>query len=234
MPKARFRTLDAERIVETVGQLRERIRERFPDANLGLVAAELLVVARDAARRSAEIRRPNFLLRGVSVLLVGLAAAAITSAIVSVHPHLEDGWSWAEVIQTLEASLGTLFFLGTGVLLITTIEARSKRRRCLDAVHEMRAMAHIVDMHQLTKDPERLAEPERDTPHSPARRMTPFELTRYLDYCSEMLALMGKIAALYVQGFPDPQALTAVDEVENLTTSLSRKIWQKIMILDDK
>jgi hypothetical protein len=26
--------------------------------------------------------------------------------------------------------------------------------------------------------------------------------------------------------------LTAVDEIEHLTTSLSRKIWQKIMIID--
>ena len=31
-----------------------------------------------------------------------------------------------------------------------------------------------------------------DTPSSPLRRMTPFELTRYLDYCSEMLAIISK------------------------------------------
>ena len=58
------------------------------------------------------------------------------------------------------------------------------------------------------------------------------ELIRYLDYCSEMLSLIGKIAALYVQKFDDPVALVAVNEVEELTTSLSRKIWQKIMILN--
>ena len=28
------------------------------------------------------------------------------------------------------------------------------RKRALAAIHELRAMAHIVDMHQLTKDPE--------------------------------------------------------------------------------
>ena len=61
--------------------------------------------------------------------------------------------------------------------------------------------------------------------------MTPFELARYLDYCSEMLSLMGKLAALYVQRFPDTQAVAAVDAIEDLTTGLSRKVWQKIMIL---
>ena len=55
---------------------------------------------------------------------------------------------------------------------------------------------------------------------------------RYFDYCSEMLSLIGKVAALYVQGFPDSVALQAVDDIEGLTTSLSRKIWQKIMIIE--
>ena len=47
-----------------------------------------------------------------------------------------------------------------------------------------------------------------------------------------MLSLIGKLAALYVQKFDDPVALAAVNEVEDLTTSLSRKIWQKIMIIN--
>ena len=55
---------------------------------------------------------------------------------------------------------------------------------------------------------------------------------RYLDFCSEMLSSISKVAALYVQDFPHPVALTAVDEVETMTTGLSRKIWQKIDILE--
>ena len=61
--------------------------------------------------------------------------------------------------------------------------------------------------------------------------MSRFELSRYLDYCSEMLSLTGKVAALYIQDFDDEVALAAVNEVEDLTTGLSRKIWQKLMIL---
>ena len=44
-----------------------------------------------------------------------------------------------------------------------------------------------------------------------------------------MLSLIGKVAALYVQDFDDEVAVAAVNEIENLTTGLSRKIWQKIM-----
>jgi hypothetical protein len=46
-----------------------------------------------------------------------------------------------------------------------------------------------------------------------------------------MLSITGKIAALYIQDFDDDVALAAVNEVENLTTGLSRKIWQKLMIV---
>ena len=87
-------------------------------------------------------------------------------------------------------------------------------------------------MHQLTKDPERLLTPEKSTPSSPQRRFTAFELARYLDYCSEMLSVISKVAALYVQNFDDPVTLAAVNDVEQLTGSLSQKLWLKIDILE--
>jgi hypothetical protein len=62
--------------------------------------------------------------------------------------------------------------------------------------------------------------------------MTLYQLTRYLDYCSELLAHTSKLAALHAQGFDDPAVLAAVNDVESLTQGLSAKIWQKIMILD--
>jgi hypothetical protein len=95
----------------------------------------------------------------------------------------------------------------------------------------LRALAHIIDMHQLTKDPERIMRRGPTTASSPRQGMTPFELSRYLDYCTEMLSLTGKLAALYVQQFDDSVALSAVNDLEDLCTGLSRKIWQKIMVL---
>ena len=48
-----------------------------------------------------------------------------------------------------------------------------------------------------------------------------------------MLSLTSKLAALYVEDFDDDVALRGANDVETLTTGLSRKIWQKIMILHD-
>jgi len=136
------------------------------------------------------------------------------------------------LVQGLEAALNITILLGAAALFLVTVEVRIKRKRALKAIHELRALAHVIDMHQLTKDPERLRVLGKETPSSPKRTLRGSELIRYLDYCSEMLSLIGKIAALYVQKFDDPVALAAVNEVEELTSGLSRKIWQKIMILN--
>ena len=129
--------------------------------------------------------------------------------------------------------MNEIILIGAAIYFLLGLETRRKRARALAAIHVLRAMAHIIDMHQLTKDPERLSGGGLpDTPSSPERKMTPFELTRYLDYCSEMLAIISKIAALYVQNAGDPVTLAAVNEVQDLTGNLSQKIWQKIMILD--
>ncbi len=69
------------------------------------------------------------------------------------------------------------------------------------------------------------------TPSTPRLEMTPFELSRYLDYCSELLSLTGIIAGLYAQSSGDPVVVDAVSEIENLTNGVSRKIWQKLMVM---
>jgi hypothetical protein len=63
--------------------------------------------------------------------------------------------------------------------------------------------------------------------------MSPFELARYLDYCSEMLSLSAKIAALYAQATKDPVIIDAARGLEQLTANLSSKIWQKIRMTQD-
>ena len=136
---------------------------------------------------------------------------------------------FTSAVQALEASISSVVFIGAAIVFLVSWENRIKRDRALKAIHELRAMAHIVDMHQLTKDPESVLNPNP----SAKRQMTPFELNRYLDYCGDSLALISKIAALYVQEFQDSVLLSAVDEVEELTSGFSRKIWQKITILEN-
>jgi hypothetical protein len=134
--------------------------------------------------------------------------------------------------QATEAAINDLIFLGATVLFLVTLENRLKRRKALAALHQLRSVAHVVDMHQLTKDPEQLASSQPKTPSSPVRALTTSQLGRYLDYCSEMLSVISKIAALHVQHFNDPVTLAAVNEIETLTSGLSGKIWQKISLLD--
>jgi len=69
------------------------------------------------------------------------------------------------------------------------------------------------------------------TKSSPKRELSREELARYLDYCCEMLSLIGKVVALYAQKLSDTHVVAAVNEIELLTTGLSRKIWQKMVLL---
>ena len=112
------------------------------------------------------------------------------------------------------------------------LEDRLKRDRTLRMVHKLRTVAHIVDMHQLTKDPEAIITGAPPTASSPARTLSEAELRRYLDYSCELLALVGKVAALYAEGFADPVILDAVDDLEDLTAGLIGKIWQKLMMME--
>ena len=138
-----------------------------------------------------------------------------------------------DVLQGIDALFNTLVLTGAGVVTLMGLESRQKRRRVLKGLHKLRSLIHIIDMHQLTKDPMALADSFVSTSSSPQRTMSPFELKRYLDYCSEMLSLTGKFAALYAQTLPDMDVVNAVNDVEALGSNLSRKIWQKIMLIGE-
>jgi hypothetical protein len=227
---SKYRKLDAEQIIDTIRTLHARIEGRFPGSGLGGVVSELRQVAEEAVARCTWIRKPQLSLRAAAVLLTVAILALLIGLLVHIRQfNLDDYTNFA---QALDASLGSMVFIGAAILFLVTWENRIKRNRALRALHELRSLAHIIDMHQLTKDPESLFRGDAHTTSPQRRAMSPFELNRYLDYCSESLALISKIAALYVQGFEDPVLLDAVDDVEGLTSGFSRKIWQKITILE--
>jgi len=232
LPIARFRSLEADKIVDTIARLERRIRERFPDSGLANVAGSLFELSQNAVVRAAQICRPIYGLR----ILTGLVVIAVGALLVRLVMSLRWSDELVELehfVQSLEALFGCIACIGAAMLFLVSLELRIKRRRALQAIHELRALAHIVDMHQLTKDPEGVTGRGPSTLSSPKRTMTPFELGRYLDYCSELLSLISKIGALYVQEFPDPVALEAVDQLATLTNGLARNIWQKIMIIEN-
>lgn len=239
----RFDLLDPDQIVKTIARIEGRIADRFPNAGLRGVCRRLHGIGLVAGERAVSFGRPILWLRVVVWLLViGVALSLLATVALLANPLLSDPLAnslgeelgFVDFVQVLEAGINDVVLIGAALLFLTTLENRIKRHRALAALHELRAMAHIIDMHQLNKDPERILHPELilTEPNGQDRRLSAFDLCRYLDYCSEMLSLIGKVAALYVQHFDDAAALSAVNEVENLCTGLSRKIWQKIMIVE--
>ena len=231
-PNHPFLGLDPEKIIATAEALQRRIAERFPDSGLSRVALRLHETSVRTAETARTLARPIIWLRVSTAVCGALAVGAFVGSLYFLQGTTRVFSSVAEFFQGLDAFLNELVFIGLALLFLATVENRIKRSRALKSLYLLRSLAHIVDMHQLTKHPERAAGDGRDTPSSPKRVLTPFELTRYLDYCSEMLALLSKLAALHTQHFNDPVTLEAVNDVENLTQGLSRTIWQKIMILD--
>ena len=231
MPPSRYRQLDDTQIVSTLGRIRHRIAQRFPDAGLVSVADELLALANEASACVAYLRRPNWPLRiavGLTILIMVAIPLALATSL-RVRSGVEGA---AELVQGIEASINNLVFLGIAVFFLLSIETRIKRHRALSALHELRSVVHIVDMHQLTKDPERLSPMHDETPEAMVQSMSAEDLWWYLDYCSELLSLSSKVAALFVQHFDDAVVLGAVNEIESLATGFSSKIWQKITLLE--
>jgi len=227
----RYRQLREVEINQTLRRPRDRIAERFPDSGLSSLSRELVLISQEASACVAYVRRPNWGLRiAVGVVIAAIVAVIGLAAMSMRLPGRVDRLS--ELVQMLESAINDVVFLGVAIFFLITIEGRLKRRKALHSLHQLRSIVHIVDMHQLTKDPERLMSPREDTPSSPERTMSAQELGRYLDYCSELLALSSKIAALFVQQFNDPVVLSTVNEVETLVTGLSGKIWQKITLLE--
>lgn len=226
----KYQTLDDGVIIDTIDQLRNRINERFPARGLAQTSQFLADLARRTTQLTVQLRQPNWLVRSL-VFAVLAGGAFIIYQSRDLVPNLKSGsLNITELAQGLDASFNIIVLIGLAVIFLLGLEARIKRRRALDGLYRLRAISHVIDMHQLTKDPASILGSER-TGSSPTRDLSRDQLLRYLDYCAEMLSMIGKLAALYVQGFPDQIVIESVNDIEALTTNLSRKIWQKIMIV---
>lgn len=220
-------------ISSTIALLAQRIQERFPGSGLSQVATELGRVAEQNQQIVEQLRGPLWWLRGLTALtILALIALVLWSAVQLIRLARGGDPTITELLQGIDAATNEFIILSLVVIFLVSLETRLKRRTALRMLHRLRSIAHVVDMHQLTKDPEHALRPVPATASSPSRNLTRAQLARYLDYCSELLALTGKLAALHAQHLQDPVVLDAVNDIETLTTDLSGKIWQKITILD--
>lgn len=231
----RYRTLDPKLIVETAERLEERIADRFPEAGLRGVAAELVSLSRDLAKAAKVLEAPIWWLRGliVAAFVTGVLVFLFVGTILPID-RISGTHDALQSVQGIEASINTVILAVLGLLALIRTEERIKRKRVFRQLHGLRSLIHVIDMHQLTKDPAALSADFKPTAHSPARITNAADLARYLDYCSEMLSITGKIAALFAQSVNDDVVIDGVNDIENLASNLSRKIWQKITLIDGR
>lgn len=223
-----YRTIDPNKIIATLEALGRRIGERFPASGLQRVSDDVIEMARQTSQRIREVSKPHWGLRTVLALVI-MSALTILAFLIMEATTLKGSDQLSDAMQGVDASVNLAIVLGGAAFFVSTLETRWKRDRALKALHEIRSIVHVIDMHQLTKDPSMLGAAR--TSSSPERDMTPFELMRYLDYCSEMLSLTAKCAALYAEKVSDPVVVDTVGDIERLTSNLSSKIWQKITIV---
>jgi hypothetical protein len=227
-----YRILNDTDIEVTLSVLHRRIEERFPGRGLSKLCAELLAVAREDRAQLSWQKRPNFWLRAGIVFIVAMALVSMFWLGGRILRIQQVATQMSDALQGVDALFNIAALSFGGVWFLLNLEAVLRRQAVLNNLHELRSIAHVVDMHQLTKDPTViLAGASYSATASSPSRMNEADLMRYLDYCSEMLSLTGKLAALYMQDVRDPVIIQAVNEIEDLTGNMSRKIWQKMMIL---
>ena len=230
----RYQRLDPVFVQATVDRLALRIARRFPTRHLGGIAVELGGLIREVTEQSHVEWRRNRVIRMVCAVLAAAVAVVAAIAVILVVREAVRGSGGVQGVQwlsILESGILDLTYASIAIFFLTSLPNRLTRRRLLAVLHRLRAMAHVVDMHQLTKDPERLQDRFLATSASVEFDLTAAELANYLDYCTEILSLIAKTAALCADESTDAVVLDTVSEVETLTIGLSRKIWQKISLL---
>jgi hypothetical protein len=230
MTTSHYRQLDESKIIATLTALRDRIDNQFPDSGLGRVADEMIAVGSEVADCSDYLNAPNWPIRIFAGLLI--TAMIVVLYLASPPIDLPEGAHKFSGVQSIAAVLNIVAVVSVAVLFLLRLETNLKRRRAHGVLHELRSLAHVVDMHQLSKDPAGRRLPEPEITESPKGAMSPPSLGRYLDYCTDLLSLTGKLSALLVQRFKDQEVMSEVNEIEALTSALSGRIWQKIQLLE--
>jgi hypothetical protein len=226
---SKYRRLDPSLITQTLEALLRRIEERFPGSGLGRVCTDLVTLARDTSARSEKVARSNLALKTLIWLAIAAGVLLLVAVAQLIFTSTKTNDDLFGTLQGIDSGFNIIVLMGATLFFVSTLESRLKQRLALKELHEFRSIVHVIDMHQLTKDPSMLGAVH--TSNSPDRSLTPFELMRYLDYCSEMLSLTAKLAALYAEKLSDPVVVDTVGDIERLTSDLSSKIWQKITIV---
>jgi hypothetical protein len=225
--------LAADHVGATVAHLERRIFARFGERGLTKVARDLgqlvVLVQTQADQSHDRLRRTTLAARAAGITIVGATLIALVlsmrSAVIEGMPRTAD---WVPLVESV---INDLVFAAIAVVFLWAFPERLERRTLLRLLHRLRSLAHVIDMHQLSKDPEQLSPTYTPTAQSIVHGLDADQLHHYLTYCSEMLSLTAKTAALSGEHTTDSVVLETISYIETLTTELSNKIWQKISLL---
>jgi hypothetical protein len=96
----------------------------------------------------------------VLLAVVMALAIALRDAITSGPGRSFD---WVPLVESL---VNDLVFAAIAVFFLWAVPERLQRRRVLQLLHQLRSLAHVIDMHQLDKDPEQVKPDYHPTPKS--------------------------------------------------------------------
>jgi hypothetical protein len=215
----RFRSLESNKIIHTITELHDRICQRFPRSDLAAVCEELMVVAKETEAKAQAVNAPNYPLRAIILVLIAAAGTLIYFVVRAIQLRPAEVELFG-LFQGLEAGTNLIIFISVAIFFLFSVESRMARTRALSDLNELRSIIHVIDMHQFSKDPSELLSADS------TEGMTRTDLTRYLGYCSIMLSLGAKLAALYAQKLPDEVVIDAASDLQNVAGGLSLKIWQ--------
>ena len=225
--------LSADHVGATVAQLERRIHARFGERGLTKAVRDLgqlvTLVRAEADHSRTRLRTRTRICRTVGVVTTG---ATLFVLIVSLRSAVTDGLARpVDWVPLIESVINDLVFAAIAVLFLWAIPERLERRSLLGLLHRLRSLSHVIDMHQLSKDPEQVTANYVPTQESTRHGLGADQLHHYLNYCSEMLSLTAKTAALCGEHTADSVVPDTISTIETLTTELSNKIWQKISLL---
>ena len=179
--------LVADHVGATVAHLERRIDARFGERGLTKVARDLgqlvVLVESEAARSRDRLRRTTLAARVTGIVIV---VATLVALAFSLRSAVVDGlartFDWVPLVESV---INDLVFAAIALVFLWAFPERLERRVLLRLLHRLRSLAHVIDMHQLSKDPEQVSPNYTPTAQSVAHGLDADQLHHYLSYCSE-------------------------------------------------
>lgn len=227
-------TLELDQIVEAIERLQNRIGDRFPNSGLKSHTGELVEFSNLLKKNGRRLVSVSFSVRVIS----WLGGASVILLIIVPYFFFVKNQSGIETLpnflQSLEAVITVIAGTSAAFIAMISIKRSHIRRRALALLQVLREIAHVIDMLQLSKSPASVMFPLEPTAYSrPAtENLSQGEMFRYLSYCGEISALLGKLAVIISGWVHDPAVLSVADDVENFASDLERKMLSKLLLLE--